>query len=287
MNAQQFDEQLELFYGAANANTATVYARLRGVQSNAGFTLSGNIRGPHCLHSTMLPATIRLADAGPGDGLLAKGLVPDPCYWSPDLPALYDVHVELKQAGEVIATVDRLFGMRQFGPRGKFFYLGGKRWTLRAAFVKEAPADLLAWHDAPLSLCVDCPSDSLCDEASRVGVLVVALLNPDDDLEAALRRLARHAAVGMVVLNQQEAGEGVADTLQQFAPNVVLAQACNVDEASEKVEVRTITSAVTSTVPVIAKRLLAESIDPANGRLACDRLQADLAPLGDFAGYLV
>lgn len=273
MTPHAFDQQLELFYGGVTPNRATVYARLQDVSATPGMTLSGFIRGPHCLYSTTLPATIRLADAGPGETLLARAMVPDPCYWSPELPFLYDVHVELKRNGEVLASVDRVFGMRNFAVRGQFLYLNGKRWTIRGA--KQAPeTDLAAWHDEPLAMyCPTPPSDAFCDEASRVGVLLVVQAPQDPDATAELQRLARHAAVALLVHSPGQ----VDPAWQAAAPNIALASLLDADAVRNR--------------PVLDQPSIA--FRPANTatlealRAASDQLQADLAPHGEFAGYIV
>lgn len=300
MNADLFHQRIELFYGGASANRVMVYARLRDEPAGAGLALGGYLRGPHCLYSTTLPATIRLTDAGPGDSLLAKALVPDPCYWSEELPFLYDVHVELLRDGAVIASADRALGMRSFGPRGKFFYLGGKRWTVRGALApSEKPLDLLAWHDTPLTLVANSPGDALCEEAARVGVMIVARLDQSVDHAAEIARLARHASVGVVAL----AVDAVDPAWHALAPNLLLARdlalaplagtegsvpspdfaavLASADDPQRLAEL-----AAAANVPVIACRA-AGSDDPVAARAECDRLQASLAALGDFAGYIV
>ena len=273
MTPHAFDQQLELFYGGVTPNRATVYARLRDVPATPGMTLSGFIRGPQCLYSTTLPATIRLADAGPGETLLARAMVPDPCYWSPDLPFLYDVHVELKRDGEVLASVDRVIGMRNFGARGQFLYMNGKRWTIRGA-VQTSELDMAAWHDEPLAMyCTTPPSDAFCDEASRLGVLLVVQAPNGPNATAELQRLARHAAVALLVHSPGQ----VDPVWQAAAPNIALASLLAADEVSNRPALDQ---------PIIAFRP-AQAASLATLRAASDQLQADLAPSGDFAGYIV
>ncbi len=273
MTPHEFDQQLELFFGGVTPNRAMVYARLRDFPAAQGMTLSGLIRGPHCLYSTTLPATIRLGDAGPGETLLAKAMVPDPCYWSPELPFLYDVHIELKRDGEVLASIDRVFGLRNFGARGKFLYLNGKRWTVRGATMPAAP-DLSEWHDAPLAMyCPTPPTDALCHEASRVGVLLVVQTPHNADAATELRRLARHAAVALLV----HAPEHSDPAWQAAAPNIALAALLDANAAQ---------NGPALDQPSIACRP-AEGVSLEALRAASDQLQADLAPRGDFAGYIV
>ncbi len=273
MTSHEFDEHLELFFGGATPNRATVYARLRDVPAAQGMTLSGLIRGPHCLYSTTLPATIRLGDAGPGETLLARAMVPDPCYWSPELPFLYDVHVELKRDDEVLASIDRQFGLRNFGARGKFLYLNGKRWTVRGATTSAEP-DLSAWHDAPLAMyCPTPPTDALCQEASRVGVLLVVQAPHDADATAELRRLARHAAVALLVHSPEHRDPA----WQAAAPNIAFAASLDMAAAQN--------GPVLDQPSIAFRPAQAASLEAL--RAASDQLQANLAPRGDFAGYIV
>jgi hypothetical protein len=253
------------------------------------------VRGPHCLYSTTLPATLRLTDAGPGKTLLAKALVPDPCYWSPELPFLYDVHVELKQGGDVIATADRLLGLRDFGPRGRFFYNQGKRRVIRATNSVHPDYDMLAWHDTPLDLFLSNPSDAVCEEASRTGVMILASpgsVNDGHDVRQQVRRLARHAAVAIVGLSADELP--LLPELRQLAPNLVYASDdCQGDLAADCIASTVFDSEgfarqfATRDVPVIALTRVDIQGPPDALRAACDGLQAQLAPRGDFAGYAV
>lgn len=303
----QWDERLDLFHGDASANRATIYARLRDVPTGEGYQLSGYLRGPHSLYSNTLPSTIRFLDAGPGETVLSKALLPDPCYWTPELPFLYDVHLEVRRGEETVATLDRTLGIRNFGPRGKFFYQDGKRWVMRGAF--RAPAmtfDLRDWHQAPLTLVESCPADEICDEASRVGVMILAVLQHDrHDFEREMRRLARHAAVAIVALDVGTPGVPLPTGLSQLAPNLLVARFAKVHHhAFRPAEAASEISALlgimkqpdsfarlveSQTVPVIAYRSLSDTdrARPHVAREKCDRLQAELAPFGDFAGYIV
>lgn len=293
MTPDEFDRELDLFYGGANANRVTVYARLPIPPDGDGWTLSGTVRGPHCLYSTTLPATLRLTDAGPGPTLLAKALVPDPCYWSPELPFLYDMHVELKQGAEVVVTADRLLGIRDFGPRGRFLYDQGKRRVIRGATNGSQHLNLLDWHDAPLALVVEAPSDALCDEASRSGVMIVAMAGSGDvSSVATARRLARHASVAVLYFVPAPSRQ-VLPQLRAAAPNLMFAiDVWSVEEADCMIAPlqsdETLAIGVArKDLPLIALELVSHGDSPAELRLACDRLQAKVARQGDFAGYLV
>jgi hypothetical protein len=289
MTPEQFDSQLDLFHSGASANRTTVYARLRQPPTGEGFSLSGTIRGPHCLYSTTLPATLRMRDAGPGATLLAKTLVPDPCYWTPDLPFLYDVRVELKRGAEVVASAERLLGVRDFGLRGQFFYDQGKRRVIRA--VRQEACDereLLAWHDAATAMFVVSPAEELCHEASRSGVMLIATVESKSAVEE-VRRLSRHAAVALVCIR----GEYDVKAIAEAAGNLDVAKFIPAGEPFENAPIAVVECRdgfpvhKTESPALIAYRRLADRLSLADARAACDQLQADLAPAGDFAGYVV
>ncbi len=139
---------LDVFYGDLTANRAYVYARLPRPADDAGLSLGGFVRGPRCLQAETLPLTAKLVDLGPGPTLLARALVPEPCFWSPDLPAIYDVTVNLLRGEEVIATERREIGLRSFGVKGQNLMLDGKRWVLRGVTASSTVATLpRAWHE--------------------------------------------------------------------------------------------------------------------------------------------
>src|SRR5689334_19006876 len=122
---------LDVFYGDLTVAQGYVYARLPRPLDDAGLSLAGYVRGPRCLLAETLPVSTSLVDLGAGPTLLARALIPDPCFWSPDLPAIYDVVVELRRGSETIATERREIGLRALGVRGRCFYLDGKKWVLR------------------------------------------------------------------------------------------------------------------------------------------------------------
>ena len=96
---------MDIFYGRVTDAMAHVYVREARTDPDDARSLSGWIRGPHCALSHTLPATIALRDMGKGPTLLGAAAVPDPCFWSTQLPALYDVHVELRDGAiDEIAT---------------------------------------------------------------------------------------------------------------------------------------------------------------------------------------
>ncbi|WP_276255992.1 glycoside hydrolase family 2 protein [Halomontanus rarus] len=59
--------------------------------------------------------------------------IPDPDYWTPETPALYDVTVDLERDGDVVDRDSDYFGMRSIESRDGRVYLNGEPYFLRGA----------------------------------------------------------------------------------------------------------------------------------------------------------
>jgi hypothetical protein len=246
-----------------------------------------------------LPARMRMMDRGEGNRLLLEAVVPDPCFWTPELPFLYRVQVELQRGGETIEKCERLVGIRRFGVRDRALSFDGKRFVLRgvrrkaegggrkeAAFYRETWTALIAPN----------PDDAVCESASRDGVPLLADLTETSLASEEICRLSKWPAVVMAVASGSEV---LTTEAREAARNLVLAQVILADEpvqlaewaqlaVVEVAELSALADKIADcNLPIVAYRpeLNPTSIDAA--RAACDRLQRDLAPLGDFAGYVV
>ncbi len=183
------------------------------------------------------------------------------------------------------------FGIRPLGARGRRFYYEGKPWVLRAVQGMNGN-ELLACHEIDAALFVDDPEDELCDAASRLGVLLTANLGRHAAyVPSIIRRLAQHAAVGLIVIGEEFAYD---TQPRSWAPNIVFVQRingpswsprpwanallCPADQVADVMKV--------TPLPVIACRP-AVSNNVAQRRALCDALQRDLAGMGDIAGYIV
>ena len=289
---------LDVFYGDLTANRAFVYARLPRQADDAGITLSGQVRGPRCLHAQTLPSVAPLIDLGPGPTHLARALIPEPCFWSPDLPAIYDVVVNLQRGTEILATARREIGLRSLGIRGQNLALEGKRWIIRGVSSQSAthilPRD---WHDAAAAYVGPSPNDDRLAEASQWGTLSISTVSgTSDEIIAQLRQLTLHPAVAMAIIH----GDLPRDFGQSaVTPNLLLAQHWNpsanllpqpwadaiwADASSPKL-LSDLSSSTSH--PIIAVRPLPSPLPIDQARAACDQLQRDLAPIGQFAGYIV
>ncbi|HQU42328.1 MAG: hypothetical protein B7Z73_08345 [Planctomycetia bacterium 21-64-5] len=294
---------LDIFFGDANHAEARVYARLAGTDLPPGCTLIGRVVGPTCAYSQTLRATIPFAPRRPpaavgASPLLAEAIVPDPCFWSQELPFLYAAEIELRCGGELRASVTRSVGIRPLGVRQRRLVWESRPWVVRAAEVREVPERPISqWRAADLAMWLEEPADETCRQASQLGVVLIAdLTERPAQVADELRRLARWPAVAVAVLASGQPLEAdVRNTARNlllaerrgpeadFAPSpwadVVICEGASADAIAAQ--------AGKINLPVVARRAAGWRDDPADVRRECDRLQRDLAGQGDFAGYVV
>jgi hypothetical protein len=285
---------LDLFYAEITASRAFVYARLPWPDKKQRWEIAGRVRGPFTTRGHTLPSNASFQSLGQGDDLLARAMVVDPCTWSPDAPNLYDVTVELRLNGEVQEAMTRKLGLRDLRPQTHHLFLDAKRFVLRGVHGDSFPTDPATWSEAVAVRVTRTVDEAWLAAASAHGVMTVIRLDetPDVDLQL-LRRIATFASAAMVVLPSPV---NLPDEVRLAVPNLLLAQHCNGDqplaswahaawiEANSPDEFSRIVRDVALPV-VVARPETFSSIGEA--RDACDRLQADLAPVGQFAGYVV
>jgi hypothetical protein len=292
IDSAEFTAGLEIFFGDVSDALCRVYARRSGADSQ-DCTLSGTLSGPMCPYAHTLPVTLAFVDRGPGEFPLAEAYVPEPCFWTPEMPHVYRAQVQLCKDGRVVATAERIVGIRTLGAIGRKLLYDSKRWVLRGVRAAAVPAtDLDEWRTSGAAMIVSNPGDALCEQASRIGVLLVAELDAFENDE--IRRLCRWPAVGMVTLPAQSPVElgGLRHNLllaERFDSGRAIAPASwaqvAVCEASDPAEFAARTSS--SPIAIIASRPVERLASVAEGRSRCDHLQRDLAGRGDVSGYIV
>lgn len=293
---------LEVFFGDANNAEARVYAQSGTEPLPANCKLTGRVVGPTCEYSRTLSAAIpliaRRAAAEEAGWLLAEAVMPDPCFWSQELPFLYRAEIELRRGDELLATEHRMFGIRPLGIRKGRLCWESRPWVLRAGDCRELPEqELTAWRAADLAMLVQDPGDDLCRQASELGTVLIAEVSERSErIEKELRRLARWPAVAMALLDR---GESFDRGMRSAARNLILAARFSevepgaapawadlfVFEHGDADAIAAQSSAIS--LPVVAHRPAGWRDDLSETRRECDYLQRDLAGRGNFAGYIV
>jgi hypothetical protein len=287
---------LDVFYGELTTARALIYARLPRPADDTGLSLSGQVRGPRCLHAQTLPLTVPLIDLGSGPTLLARAVIPEPSFWSPDVPSIYDVTVQLHRGTQPIAAARREIGLRSLGARNRHLVLEGKTWVLRGVSAASTTATLpRLWRDNSASYVTADSSPESLDEASQWGALaVVFIAEQGDSAVHRLGQLAQYPAAAMAVI------EELPNDFKKsaVAANVLLAermtrQRTTLSQWADLVILSTddpdflLTAATAIQRPIIVCRPLAHPLELPLARLQCDVLQRDLAPISQFAGYIV
>jgi hypothetical protein len=267
---------LHVFYGEANPAQARIYAQIPAESIPVGTYLAGTVVGPFCKYSRTLSASVPMIVRNGRDGALLEAIVPDPCFWTPDLPMIYRVELRVGEA-----TVERTLGIRPLGTRGRQLLLNAENWVLRGFESADDKLNWNAWREAGLACLARNVTTDFVAAASERGILTIATSD----------EFAGWPAVGLVLMRHE--------SNHQHMRNVLKAQAFNATDnvmpiASAQVAMVEVNDpllfahrAKGCTIPVIACRRHPEIVDVVEARKACDTLQRDLAGLGHFAGYVI
>jgi hypothetical protein len=259
--------------------------------------LSGEweLYGPRCEYGRTLASTFRGRATEAGG---VEFLVTEPCYWSPAMPFLY----ELRRTGARADGETHCFGLRQLIAHGRNLRLGGERIVLRGAACRGLDAGTASRaHAAECSVALRATDEFEFSEASRLGAFV--LLDAtwfDGDLGTLLERVSWQPGVAVVTLSRERLE--LTRELPGRAAGVLLAQQF---ESLDWGDANSLASGVAVIVavladgerppawmatcgrPVVAIRRGEAYVDFEQARIGCDRLQAELAPEFDLAGYFV
>lgn len=201
--------------GPCDDMRAEVFLRMAAPPGAGAARLEGTLVGPACRRATTLPVTTRLVDLGPPPGggvdatptLVARAVLTEPAFWSPELPNLYQLEARIVCGDAVAATVATRVGLRRLGARGRSFRLDGRRWVPRGVRLDAAGFDPDRLRDAAVTAILEEPDESLCGRADADGVAVLAVLAgsaagqpPTDVVTERIAGWAIHPAVVMALL---------------------------------------------------------------------------------------
>lgn len=260
-------------------------------------SFSAVLTGPRCKYARTLPATfnISVCVCEPKVSNLTQRQITDPCYWTPRLPYLYDCEIELKLAAGSALSAKRTVGFRRWETDGRHFLLERKRTVLRGVVAEQENFDLTSAHDAEVTVLIDNPTEEFLQQASEVGVMVVAdIRGSTGDLISRLLSFSWQPSVGLVLPKMDACYVPNSQLLAASlgADKNTLAGQCREDwvkaifvelDATE----RPPGELANLDMPVIAIRRGVNFANLHEARAACDRLQAELAPEFDLAGYFV
>ena len=294
------DQQIDVFHGQVSPAMAYVYARLSDVPADGDWQLQGRINGPACEHAHMLPATVPMLSQKSGPTPLACGHLPDPCYWSPRTPALYSVDIDVICDQRHMTTVRRVLGIRTLGKKQNHLFFESRRWVLRAVDQNLVKSSTISqWRDASASVWITDPDEATCIESSQQGILLVADMRQcsDNTLRFDKVRAISHWPSVAIILVKHDMQ--IDDLVALRCPNILLAQyfpagmqicpAASIGLVVVEVDTtQTFAEQIAKvSLPIAAIRRITGAEHVPAARAQCDRLQGDLAAVGDFAGYII
>lgn len=312
---------LRVVLGPCDDMRAEVFVRVPSPEAPGPLRLEGGLIGPECQRSITLPAGATLTDLGPSDaGLLAKAVLTEPAFWTPDMPNLYRLTARVVGAGRTVVETTRRVGLRRSGVRGRSLWLEGRRWVPRGVACAAAACDVPAFRNRSAVAVVADPPEPFLAAADEAGLAVIAVADGADgrrleseDLVGRIAIWAMHPSAVITVLPASLADPSVvtvAAAVRRLKGTMLLARAtegtspppggippgidglCVTLDADDRPH-----DAWRGAAPAVPLLAWQRSADGRADRSACDRLQAALAAWGladgrteqpwDWAGYIV
>lgn len=315
---------LTLILGRCDSLRAEVFLRASSSEgvNPADAVITGTLKGPDCRRAITLPVTGKFhtlpPDASQRNSIIARVVLTEPSYWTPELPSLYRLDARLVVNGREIVACQRLVGLRRFGVRGRSLWLDGRRFVPRGLVMAERDIDVNQFRDAALTAIVVDPSGEFLVHCDAEGVSVIAILadaiGSPMTFDVARERIATwawHASVLMAVVPMATRdGDRIADATRGDRGTLLLAKevdgatpppadAARADAFVVAVEANGVPHPAWQTAPPSGP-LLARRPDVAPAvvsRQPCDTLQASLAAwrsraetslrTWDWAGYCI
>jgi hypothetical protein len=257
-------------------------------------SITGQLYGPHSLFAKTLRSTfqVRPLPSTAGKPATSEILVTDPCFWTPRLPFLYDLQVETVTAAGTAPLEQTSLGFKRWYLDGQNWNLDGKRFVLRGAQAASDGTMEQARH-AETVLLVSPPDEATLHSADQQGVgLVVDLRSVTEETEPLLERLAWSPSVLAAIVTADQLahrqatcgiplGLAVEGALADLPADLEFDFCVALCDQNER------PSAGLLDKPLIVIRRGVDYADLTTARTACDRLQAELAPEFNLAGYLV
>lgn len=101
--------QLQITVLQADQQSARLRIGMGRVPAPGSYRLEGVLRGPRCENAKTLQGEFQVFDQGREPQWHATALVLEPCYWSQELPMLYDLTLQVvDEQGGAPTEVDRI-----------------------------------------------------------------------------------------------------------------------------------------------------------------------------------
>lgn len=280
-------DQLSLIVADRTENHARILLSAREGSDIA--EISGTVRGPYSEFAKTLTADFPLKPTSNGT---VESLIVEPCYWTPHMPFWYDLRLHLRLSDGTEREKVLRAGIRRLYCEGCNLRLESKRIVLRGVrYDSPTQSDLQLARKCETALLIKDWSKEIGLAASRFGVPLVVDLSGHEFVDRnVLNDLDWSPAVMLTLMHRDQLTNnrprqcfvGMYIDAETQEPNVKC-DAFVVQLASGE---RPPAWLANCNKPVIAiRKNTGTKIDSA--RASCDRLQAELAPEFDLAGYFV
>lgn len=151
--------------------------------------VSGRVMGPRCAYASTVEVAYYLKPAAQGG---MRALIPDPSYWDPQTPFLYEAIAKMSDG----QTISQRHGLRQIHLSTAGLRVNRRPFRVQAA-VRNQLSDAAALRSAGIDtiICAVGPAtESLWNEADALGFFVLGIVSDDADSLAVARQRRRHAS---------------------------------------------------------------------------------------------
>lgn len=157
---------------------AELHLQYTGMEAFDATSWKGSVIGPYC-HGRQTIAIAHTLEASSGDAFTVR--IPEPCYWSPEVPFLYEVVLESSQL-----KYRHRWGLQSLTIKRNQFQLNQEKLALRGVRFTQPLTTELAnrlKHDhvnllvTPLSH----EAATIAQVGSELGLYVLYEVNPDED----------------------------------------------------------------------------------------------------------
>jgi hypothetical protein len=293
-------------------NTASVSVEVRDATDSSALVtiicadaasavkLGSELHGPVCAFARTLPSVVTAKVARDSHGV--EFLVTEPCYWTPALPFLYELKLRGIDADGKQQEVCCKVGLRRLTPRRASLYWESERIVLRGTHASSLRPKMVSdVRSSEVALVIQNPSVEQCELADANGVAIVADLRESDFDFDDLLRFTIHPSVAIILIDGHQiyscdvpripVSSLIAVAIYPDDDPDVSAQVpptwCDVIAVDLESGTRPPSWLANCGQPVVAIRSGRVYADYFEARAACDRLQAELAPEFNLAGYFV
>jgi hypothetical protein len=203
--------------------TAEVWVTVLPQRQDAGTDVRGRLMGPRCAYASTVEVAYPLRPltpnpspplrgrgeeerALPHDAVTRQVVIPEPSFWEPESPFLYEGVVELWQDGTRCDQRTIRHGLRLLTLGSRGLRLNGRPLRLRGC-QPPGVCDVRDLRSRGCNIVVAEAAEGLCDAADRLGLFVLAPATTPDRSE--VRRLVAHPCFLGWLLTADAARQGV------------------------------------------------------------------------------